>query len=75
MQAPADVLEPHGSITALPVEAVRRGGHRLESENGTGSFGKHVNGCPKTSHGLVRAVYDHTLIRIDKKVLVGRGLY
>lgn len=56
MQAPANLLELYSSIAAPRVEALQRGGHRLESTNGTGSFGEQVNGCPETSHGHVRAV-------------------
>lgn len=61
--------------SSLRVELLQCGGHRLESKNGMGSFGEQVNGCPKTSHGHVHTVCDHTPIYVDEKVMVGRGLY
>lgn len=59
VQAPANLLEPRSSITALRVEVPQHGGHRLASKNGMDSFGEQVNGCPKTSRGHVLVVYDH----------------
>lgn len=70
-----DLLEYHSSIRALCVQVLQCGGHRLESSNGRGSSREQVNGCPENSQGHVHAMYDHAPIYIDKKIMVGRGLY